>query len=123
MTPTQAVLAAEADRYRAMTAGDVDALRAACDPKLRYVTSLGVVETLDSWLDKIETETFQYERIEHPVDAIQIYEDVAVVHGRMNAYVELHGENLMIANITISILVQDEDQHWRLRVFQATTAA
>lgn len=123
MTPTQAVLAAEADRYRAMTAGDLDALRAACDPKLRYVTSFGDVETLDSWLGKIQTEAFQYERIEHPVDAIQIYDDVAIVHGRIYAYGEVQGEHVTISTITISILVCDEDRHWRLRAFQATAAA
>ena len=123
MTPTQAILAAEADRYRAMIAGDIEAIRTACDPKLRYVSSLGVVETLESALAKIEAETYRYDRIEHPVDAIQIYDNVAIVHGRMEAHGELRGEHISVSTITISVLRCDDDGHWRLTAFQATPAA
>lgn len=123
MTPTQAILSAEADRYRAMIAGDVEALRAACDPKLRYVTSFGVVHTLESWLAKIGSESFTYERIEHPVDAIQLCGDVAVVHGRAIAYGTIDGEHTSLSMITLSVLVGDEHGHWRLRAFQATSIA
>jgi len=123
VTPTQAILSAEADRYRAMIAGDVEALRAACDPKLRYVSSVGIADTLDSWLAKIETEMFRYERIEHPVDAIQIYDNIAIVHGRMLAYGELRGEQMALSTITVSVLKCDDEGDWRLLAFQATAAA
>jgi len=123
VTPTQAILGAEADRYRAMIAGDVDALRSACDPKMRYVSFLGVTETLDSWIAKIEADTFRYDRIEHPVDSIQIYDTVAIVHGRMHAHGDLHGEPISASTITISVLTCDEDGHWRLLAFQATAVA
>jgi len=123
VTPTQAILGAEADRYRAMIAGDVDALRSACDPKMRYVSFLGVTETLDSWLAKIEGDTYRYDRIEHPVDAIQIYDTVAIVHGRMQAHGDLRGEPISASTITISVLTCGEDGYWRLLAFQATTVA
>ena len=123
MTPTQAILAAEADRYRAMTDGDVDAVRASCDPKLHYVSSWGAVDTLDSWLAKIATETVWYERIEHPVDAVQIYDRVAIVNGRAVGHGTISGEPASLSVITLSVLVSDEHGHWRLRAFQATAAS
>ena len=119
MTPTQAVLAAEADRYRAMVDGDVDALRRMCDPALRYVVSSGETESLESWLAKIGDGRFRYERIEHPVDRVDIRGELAVVSGRMHAHGKMDGVMTTIASVTTGVLVRD-GASWRLLIFHAT---
>ena len=122
MTPTQAVLAAEADRYRAMVEGDVDALRTMCDPALRYVVSSGETESLESWLAKIGDGRFRYERIEHPVDRVDIRGELAVVSGRMHGLGKMDGAMTTIASVTTGVLVRD-GAFWRLLIFHATRMA
>jgi hypothetical protein len=119
MTPTQAVLAAEADRYRAMVAGDTDALRSMCDPGLRYVLPSGEILTLDTWIDKISGGALRYDRIEHPVDRVEINGDVAVVSGRAYAYAERDGRVYAMSVRSLSVLLH-RDATWQLLVFQAT---
>ena len=119
MTPTQAILAAEADRYRAMVDGDVDALRAMCDPALRYILSTGEIDTLESWLAKIADGRYRYDRIEHPVERVDIRGDIAVVSGRMHMIGSLEGTLLTASNLTTGILTRDVST-WRLLVFHAT---
>jgi ketosteroid isomerase-like protein len=119
VTPTQAILAAEADRYRAMVEGDVGALRSMCDPALRYVMSSGEIDTLESWLEKISERRYRYDRIEHPVERVDIRGDVAVVSGRMLMSGALDGTLLTASNLTTGILTRDGSS-WRLLVFHAT---
>ena len=119
MTPTQAILAAEADRYRAMVEGDVDALRAMCDPALRYIVSTGEVDTLETWLAKIAEGRYRYDRIEHPVERVDIRGDIAVVSGRMHMSCVLDGALLTVSNLTTGVLARDGSA-WRLLVFHAT---
>jgi hypothetical protein len=119
VTPTQAILAAEADRYRAMVDGDVDALRAMCDPALRYILSTGEIDTLESWLAKIADGRYRYDRIEHPVERVDIRGDIAVVSGRMHMYGVVDGALLTASNLTTGILTRDGST-WRLLVFHAT---
>ena len=119
MTPTQAILAAEADRYRAMVDGDVDALRAMCDPALRYILSTGEIDTLESWLAKIADGRYRYDRIEHPVERVDIRGDVAVVSGRMFMSGALDGALLTASNLTTGILTRDGST-WRLLLSHAT---
>jgi hypothetical protein len=119
VTPTQAILAAEADRYRAMVDGDVDALRAMCDPALRYILSTGKIDTLESWLAKIADGRYRYDRIEHPVERVDIRGDVAVVSGRMLMSGALDGALRTASNLTTGILTRDGST-WRLLVFHAT---
>jgi len=122
VTPTQALLAAEADRYRAMVDGDVDALRAMCDPALRYILSTGEIDTLESWLAKIADGRYRYDRIEHPVERVDIRGDIAVVSGRMLMCGALDGTLLTASNLTTGVLTRDGST-WRLLVFHATREA
>ena len=119
MTPTQAILSAEADRYRAMVDGDVDALRSMCDPGLRYVMSFGEIETLESWLEKIKDGRYRYDRIEHPVERVEIRGDLAVVSGRMHVFGEAEGALVTLSTLTTAVLTRDASS-WRLLIFHAT---
>ena len=119
MTPTQAILSAEADRYRAMVDGDVDALRSMCDPALRYVMTTGEIETLDSWLEKISTRRYRYDRIEHPVERVEIRGDLAVVSGRMHLSGEADGALMTLSTLTTAVLTRVESS-WRLLIFHST---
>ena len=119
MTPTQAILSAEADRYRAMVDGDVDALRSMCDPALRYVMTTGEVETLESWLEKIKERRYRYDRIEHPVERVEIRSDLAVVSGRMHMSGEADGALVTLSTLTTAVLTRGVSS-WRLLFFHAT---
>ena len=122
MTPTQAILASEADRYRAMVEGDVEALRSMCDPALRYVMSSGEIDTLESWLTKISDGRYRYDRIEHPVERVDIRGDLAVVCGRVHVSGERDGALTTVENMTTAVLGRDGSS-WRLLIFHASSAA
>ena len=102
-----------------MVEGDVDALRGMCDPALRYVLSTGTVETLETWLAKIAAGAFRYDRIEHPVERVELRGELAVVGGTMHALGAMDGTMVMLSNRTTSVLVRHEAT-WRLFAFQAT---
>lgn len=121
MTPTQAILAAEADRYRAMVDGDVDALRSMCDPALRYVMSTGEIDTRESWLAKISAGRYNYHRIEHPVERVDVRGELAVVCGRMYMFGGRDGTLATADNLTTAILGR-EGSTWRLLIFHACAA-
>lgn len=120
MTPTQAVLSAEADRYRAMVEGNIDRLRSMCEPALRYVQPSGDLLVLDAWLKKISAGELRYARIEHPVDRVEIHGDVAIVCGRVHAFGERDGQVSDLTLRSLSVL-RRHDAGWRLLAFQATS--
>jgi ketosteroid isomerase-like protein len=102
-----------------MVDGDVDALRSMCDPTLRYVLTTGEVENLESWLEKIRERRFRYDRIEHPVERVEIRGDLAVVIGRMHVFGAAEGTMVTLTMLTTSVLTRDGSS-WRLLIFHAT---
>ncbi|MBF6215422.1 nuclear transport factor 2 family protein [Nocardia puris] len=117
---TEATIRALEDaRYAAVLAGDVDAFAALAHPELVYTHSNAVVDTLDSYLDKLRSGFYVYHRIDHPVDRIVIAGDSAVVAGRMHADITAGGTRKQLGNRAQAVWVRCDEQ-WLLLAYSPT---
>jgi hypothetical protein len=76
-----AVLAAEDRRYRAMIETDLATLDRLLDDRVSYAHSSGVRDTKDAYLEKVRSGYYDYLRIDHPVERVEVVGDTAVVGG------------------------------------------
>lgn len=106
-------------RYDAVVRGDLAAFAALAHPELVYAHSSGVVDTLDSYLEKLRSGFYVYHRIEHPVDRVVLAGDTAVVVGEMHAEITAGGTDKQLANCAVAVWVHGDDG-WRLLSFQGT---
>ncbi|TQM33369.1 nuclear transport factor 2 family protein [Nocardia bhagyanarayanae] len=113
------IAALEDARYTAVLAGDIDAFAALAHPDLIYTHSNAVVDTLDSYLDKLRSGFYVYHRIDHPVNRIAIVGDTAVVSGEMHADITAGGVRKQLGNRAQAIWVRQGDQ-WLLLAYGPT---
>ncbi|MFI9408564.1 nuclear transport factor 2 family protein [Nocardia gamkensis] len=106
-------------RYAAVLAGDVEAFADSAHPDLVYTHSNAVVDTLDSYLDKLRSGFYVYHRIEHPVDRIVVVGDTAVVSGQMNAEITAGGVRKQLRNRAQAVWVRHDDR-WLLLAYGPT---
>ncbi|MEB8340179.1 nuclear transport factor 2 family protein [Streptomyces endophyticus] len=122
-TPTagveETIRSLEDARYEAVIAGDLEAFTALAHPELAYTHSNAVVDTRDSYLDKLRAGFYVYHRIEHPVDRIVVTGDTAVVVGEMHADLTAGGVRKTLANRSLAVWVRESDR-WLLLAYQPT---
>ncbi|MER8039109.1 nuclear transport factor 2 family protein [Streptomyces hydrogenans] len=106
-------------RYAAVVAGDIDAFTALAHPDLAYTHSNALVDTLDSYREKLRTGFYVYHRIDHPVDRIIVSGDAAVVIGEMHADITAGGVRKTLANRSMAVWVRENDS-WLLLGYQPT---
>ncbi|MFE5793963.1 nuclear transport factor 2 family protein [Streptomyces sp. NPDC056503] len=106
-------------RYAAVVAGDLDAFTALAHPDLAYTHSNALVDTLDSYRDKLRTGFYVYHRIDHPVDRIIVSGDAAVVIGEMHADITAGGVRKTLANRSMAVWVRENDS-WLFLGYQPT---
>ncbi|NMO00693.1 nuclear transport factor 2 family protein [Gordonia sp. TBRC 11910] len=109
----------EAERYAAVVDGDVERFVALAHPELAYTHSNAVVDTLDSYVDKLRSGFYEYHRIDHPIDRIIVSGDTAVVIGEMNADITAGGVRKTLANAAMAVWVR-HDESWSLIGYQPT---
>ncbi|QXJ26783.1 nuclear transport factor 2 family protein [Actinomadura graeca] len=102
-----------------MIAGDVDRFAALAHPDLAYTHSNAVVDTLDSYREKVRSGYYVYHRIDHPVDRILVHGTTAVVVGEMHADITAGGTRKTLANRAIAVWVFEDDR-WLLLAYQPT---
>ena len=81
----QAVLAAEDLRYRAMVESDLTTMDRLCADELSYAHSSGARDTKAEYFEKVRSGYYDYLRIDHPVERVEVLGDTAIVVGRMTA--------------------------------------
>lgn len=122
-TPTtgaeETIRSLEDARYEAVIAGDLEAFTALAHPELAYTHSNAVVDTRDSYLDKLRAGFYVYHRIEHPVHRIVVSGDTAVVVGEMHADLTAGGVRKTLANRCLAVWVRESDR-WLLLAYQPT---
>jgi ketosteroid isomerase-like protein len=106
-------------RYAAVQAGDVDGFADLAHPDLVYTHSNAVVDTLDSYLDKLRTGFYVYHRIDHPVDRIVVVGDTVVVSGEMHADLTAGGVRKQLGNRAQAVWVRQGDR-WLLLAYGPT---
>ncbi|MGW5863252.1 nuclear transport factor 2 family protein [Streptomyces sp. NPDC055239] len=106
-------------RYEAVITGDIEAFTALAHPELAYTHSNAVVDTLDSYREKLGSGHYVYHHIEHPVDRIIVSGETAVVVGEMHADLTAGGVRKTLANRCLAVWVRESDR-WLLLAYQPT---
>jgi hypothetical protein len=114
-----AVLAAEDRRYRAMIETDLETLDQLLDDRVSYAHSSGVRDTKAEYLGKIESGYYDYQRIDHPVERVDVLGDSAVVIGRMTADLTVQGTQKTIDNLALAVWTRTAGE-WQLVAYAST---
>jgi ketosteroid isomerase-like protein len=107
------VLDAEDRRYQAMLDADLPALERLCSDQLSYAHSSGVRDTKAEYLAKVRSGYYDYKRIDHPVERVEVVGDTAIVVGRMTADLTVDGTLKTIDNLALSVWIR-ADGEWLL---------
>ena len=113
------VLAAEDRRYDALVGPDLPALRQLFHDRLSYAHSSGVRDTKSEYLAKIESGYYDYARIDHPVERVDVLGDTAVVVGRMNADLLVQGSPKTLDVLALAVWTRDTGE-WKLVAYAST---
>jgi len=120
--PAEAIRRVEDARYAAVVAGDFDAFAALAHPDLAYTHSNGVVDTVQSYREKVESGYYVYHRVDHPVDRITVVGDTAIVVGEMHAEITAGGTEKRLANRCTATWVRQSGR-WLLLAYAPTVLA
>jgi hypothetical protein len=115
----RAVLAAEDLRYQAMLDADLSLLDRLFTDQLSYAHSSGVRDTKGEYLHKIESGYYDYLRIDHPVERVEVVGDTAVVVGRMTADLTVGGTPKTIDNLALAVWTRATGD-WQLLAYAPT---
>jgi ketosteroid isomerase-like protein len=114
------VLAAEDRRYEALLGPDLPTLAKLFHDRLSYAHSSGVRDTKAEYLEKVRSGYYDYLRIDHPVERVEVVGDTAIVVGRMTADVEVQGVLKTIDNLALAVWTRESDG-WRLLAYAPTS--
>jgi hypothetical protein len=113
------VLAAEDRRYEALLGPDLPTLERLFHDRLSYAHSSGVRDTKDQYLEKIRNGYYDYARIDHPVERVDVLGDTVVVIGRMTADLTVQGTQKTIDNLSLAVWTKDSGE-WQLIAYAST---
>jgi ketosteroid isomerase-like protein len=115
-----AVLAADHRRYRAMIETDLATLDQLLDDRVSYAHSSGIRDTKAEYLEKVRSGYYDYLRIDHPVERVEVVGDTAIVVGRMTCDLTVQGTPKTIDNLALAVWVRTGTA-WRLLAYAPTT--
>ena len=119
MSAEDDVLAAEDRRYEALLGPDLPTLERLFHDRLSYAHSSGVRDTKDQYLEKIRNGYYDYARIDHPVERVDVLGNTAVVIGRMTADLTVQGTQKTIDNLSLALWTKDSEE-WQLVAYAST---
>lgn len=120
MAVEQDILALEARRYAAMTAGDTAALEPLLHDALVYTHSSALVDDKRSYLAGIASGKFRYKGIERAEERVHVYGDAALVTGRAAIEVDVDGRPKSLRLRYLNVWVR-QGGAWRLAAWQSTS--
>jgi hypothetical protein len=113
------VLAAEDLRYEALLARDLPTLERLFHDRLSYAHASGVRDTKDEYLEKIRSGYYDYARIDHPVERVDVLGDTAVVVGRMTADLTVQGTARTLDVLALAVWTRTAGE-WQLIAYAST---
>jgi hypothetical protein len=114
------VLAAEDRRYQALLGPDLPTLEKLFHDRLSYAHSSGVRDTKAEYLEKVRSGYYDYLRIDHPVERVEVVGDTAIVVGRMTCDLTVQGTAKTIDNLALAVWTRAAGD-WRLLAYAPTT--
>jgi ketosteroid isomerase-like protein len=115
----RAVLDAEERRYAALIGPDLPTLDRLFHERLSYAHSSGVRDTKAEYLEKVRTGYYDYRRLDHPVERVEVVGDTAVVVGRMTADLTVDGTPKTIDNLALAVWTRGTGG-WQLLAYAPT---
>jgi hypothetical protein len=115
----RAVLDAEDRRYAALIGPDLPTLDRLFHERLSYAHSSGVRDTKAEYLEKVRTGYYDYRRLDHPVERVEVVGDTAVVVGRMTADLTVDGTPKTIDNLALAVWTRGTGG-WQLLAYAPT---
>jgi ketosteroid isomerase-like protein len=112
----RAVLAADDLRYQAMLEADLATMDRLCSDQLSYTHSSGVRDTKAEYFAKVRSGYYDYLRIDHPVERVEVHGDTAIVVGRMTADLTVDGTPKTIDNLALAVWSRAGGE-WRLLAY------
>lgn len=103
----------EQQRYRCLVDGDTRGFARLCHPDLIFLHATGETESRESYLAKLTTGRYTYNRVERPIHSVSIVDETAIVLGDVIAELSVEGETLQLQNRVLATWVQT-DQGWLL---------
>jgi hypothetical protein len=113
------VLAAEDRRYEALLGPDLPTLEKLFHDLLSYAHSSGVRDTKAEYLGKIESGYYDYARIDHPVERVDVVGDTVVVVGGMTADLTVQGAPKTLDVLALAVWTRDTGE-WQLLAYAST---
>jgi len=120
--PMQAVREVDQQRFRAMTANDVDSLATLLSEDLVYVHSDGMVESKGEFLQRLRSGALRYHSIEPMEVSVRSYGRAAVVTGRARIDVTNAAARRSL-DMRYTAVYRSKGHRWQLVSWQSTRIA
>jgi hypothetical protein len=102
-----------------MVKADIPTLKLIISGDLTYTHTNCETDSKDSFLSKIESNTFTYKAIQTTSTTVRIYGDAGVITGRGKIELLFHGMPMLLEISFIEVQVKSEGR-WQLLVWQST---
>ena len=120
MTKDQ-ILALEQRRFKAMCAGDADALDELLHRDLMYSHSSGAVDSKASYTRGIREKFWDYHSIESSDETVSIYGGTALIHCRLQISLTRQGVPKALDLVALTVWVEDAGR-WQVAAVHSTPA-
>ncbi|QGG42670.1 nuclear transport factor 2 family protein [Aeromicrobium yanjiei] len=111
----------ERRRFDLIVAEEWEDFAALCDAELRYVHSSGIIDTRDSYLEKLRGGYYDYHRVDSSIESMIVTPDLVLVRGTMAADLRAGDREISLDNVIVSAWVRRDDA-WLLATHQSTPA-
>jgi ketosteroid isomerase-like protein len=119
----QEVLAADAERVRALLANDFAALEALLGDDLAYVHSNGMLDTKASYIESLRSGASRYLTMDMSDVSVRTFgEDVAVINAKFEATVQVRS-GVVNPKPRVLIVYAKRDGRWQMVAWQSTPIA
>jgi ketosteroid isomerase-like protein len=110
-------------RYQAMVAKDVATLEQLLGDRLVYTHSYGGADTKAQYIDGVRSKKFDYQKVERPIESIQVYGDnTAVVTGQVKIDLLAGGQPKVLNSRFANVWVKGA-KGWQMVMWQSTPIA
>ena len=113
------ILTLESRRFKAMCAGDADALDELLHRDLIYTHSSGRVDSKASYTRGIRDKHWDYRAIASSDERVAVYGGTALIHCRLRFDLKLDGVPKAIDTVALTVWIEDAGR-WQVAAVQST---